>query len=325
MIKRVRAAASFKRASAAQRIRGAAVFALSFALIAASLPAVSVNAVEPKGSGTEGNYIAADMSEYFGGHEGSFVLYDSAADVYTIYNEKLSGERVSPDSTYKIFSALAALESGTISPTDSYMAWDGEENFFDEWNRDQDLETAMKNSVNWYFDRLNEEDMESLKAVFSAFDYGNEKTNGENFWMEGSLKISPKEQVDALKELYFNEHGFDSEKQGTHNKDIKSQFASIHRTDTRFIHHNDIRGISHGRKNHNQHTQRIECQFASFNRQLRHAGYCQQYGQPGNPRSLLTEKNKYRIRKMNRCSDAGSHEIISPEKKHGRTRIKQTQ
>ena len=29
--------------------------------------------------------------------------------------------------------------------------------------------------------------------------------------MEGSLKISPKEQVDALKELYFNEHGFDSE------------------------------------------------------------------------------------------------------------------
>ena len=139
------------------------------------------------------------------------MLYDSAADVYTIYNEKLSGERVSPDSTYKIFSALAALESGTISPTDSYMAWDGEENFFDEWNRDQDLETAMKNSVNWYFDRLNEEDMESLKAVFSAFDYGNEKTNGENFWMEGSLKISPKEQVDALKELYFNEHGFDSE------------------------------------------------------------------------------------------------------------------
>ena len=211
MIKRVRAAASFKRASAAQRIRGAAVFALSFALIAASLPAVSVNAVEPKDSGAEENYIAADMSEYFGGHEGSFVLYDSAADVYTIYNEKLSGERVSPDSTYKIFSALAALESGTISPTDSYMAWDGEENFFDEWNRDQDLETAMKNSVNWYFDSLNEEDMESLKAVFSAFDYGNEKTNGENFWMEGSLKISPKEQVDALKELYFNEHGFDSE------------------------------------------------------------------------------------------------------------------
>ena len=211
MIKRVRAAASFKRASAAQRIRGAAVFALSFALIAASLPAVSVNAVEPKDSGTEGNYIAADMSEYFDGHEGSFVLYDSAEDVYTIYNEKLSGERVSPDSTYKIFSALAALESGTISPTDSHMAWDGEENFFDKWNRDQDLETAMKNSVNWYFDRLNEEDMESLKAVFSAFDYGNEKTNGENFWMEGSLKISPKEQVDALKELYFNEHGFDSE------------------------------------------------------------------------------------------------------------------
>ncbi len=69
--------------------------------------------------------VYEDLNEYFAGFEGSFVLYDLQADQYHIYNENKSTLRVSPDSTYKIFSALFALESNVITSENSTMKWNG--------------------------------------------------------------------------------------------------------------------------------------------------------------------------------------------------------
>ena len=70
----------------------------------------------------------------------------------------------------------------------------------------------MQNSVNWYFDRLNENNRKNLENTFNTFEYGNRDLSGGNdFWMESSLKISPVEQIDVLKALYLNEYGFDED------------------------------------------------------------------------------------------------------------------
>lgn len=212
IVKRVKAAAQFKKATAKQRVISALTFAVLTVTVMASLPVVSVNAVEKNADMTGETVYEEDMSEYFDGFKGSFVLYDLSSDSYTIYNKEMSEKRVSPDSTYKIISALSALESGIISPDENTLKWDGEQNYFEAWNRDQNLSSAMQNSVNWYFDRLNENNRKNLENTFNTFEYGNcDLSGGNDFWMESSLKISPVEQIDVLKALYLNEYGFDEE------------------------------------------------------------------------------------------------------------------
>ena len=72
-----------------------------------------------------------------------FVLYDMEADDWTIYNESLARSRVSPDSTYKIFDALFALEEGVITPEHNFLPQPDESYPFEEWNQDQTLQSAM--------------------------------------------------------------------------------------------------------------------------------------------------------------------------------------
>ena len=118
---------------------------------------------------------------------------------------------MSPDSTYKIYDALMALESGIITPDSSSMTWDGTEYGFDAWNSDQDLTTAMQNSVNWYFQSLDRQaGRDTVADFYDRIGYGNRDTSGDigSYWMESTLKISPVEQVELLTELYYNEFGF---------------------------------------------------------------------------------------------------------------------
>lgn len=141
-----------------------------------------------------------DLSNYFQNYSGSFVLYDPISDGYRIYNEKQAFTRISPDSTYKIYEGLMALENGLITPADSSLAWDGSSQPFVAWNADQDLTSAMQNSVNWYFEHL---DHTLDKQIVQSIHYGNQDISAKTTcWMESSLKISPMEQVQLLSTLY---------------------------------------------------------------------------------------------------------------------------
>ena len=120
---------------------------------------------------------------------------------YLISNEDDARTRVSPNSTYKIYSALMALDAGIITGTDSAMDWNGEAYPFESWNRDQNLNSAMTNSVNWYFMNLDHRrGWDSTRQVLTSLSYGNMDFSGgpSCFWLESSLKISPLEQVKLL-------------------------------------------------------------------------------------------------------------------------------
>lgn len=146
-----------------------------------------------------------NLSRYFEPFDGSFILLDLENERYQIYNERKSHERVSPDSTYKLVSALAGLESGALASEDSELKWDGTVYPFDPWNKDQTLHTAMVNSVSWFFQKVDATTgIATIGQYLKQISYGNYDISGglASFWLESSLKISPAEQVEVLKNFY---------------------------------------------------------------------------------------------------------------------------
>ena len=121
---------------------------------------------------------------------------------------------MSPDSTYKIYSALFGLESGSITPKDSTISWNQTEYPFASWNQDHNLNSAMSNSVNWYFQAVDQKTgLPALQNYIQDIAYGNQDLSGgiSSYWMESSLKISPIEQVEQLSAMYRNDMQFKEE------------------------------------------------------------------------------------------------------------------
>lgn len=212
MRKRIINIVSYEKPSARTRRKSAAALMCTAALLAGFLPFLSAKA----GTGPEiyyqwntaGKVVSdPDVSAYFGENQGTFVLYDMENDIWSIYNRNLATLRVSPDSTWKIYAALAGLEEGIITPDNSLIAWDGQIYPFETWNQDQNLQTAMQYSVNWYFQKMEiQMGKKTTEQYLHDIGYGNEDIGSDSsFWLESSLKISPVEQVELLVHLYCND------------------------------------------------------------------------------------------------------------------------
>jgi bla regulator protein BlaR1 len=210
--RRIERIASFTDEPKRLKWKSIAIFIFVGCIIAFQVPIIFVMAYDDNQyEFTSKRAVYEDLSKYFSKYEGSFVLYDMKADQYRIYNENKSTLRVSPNSTYKIYSALFGLESNIITNENSTMKWNGIKYSYDVWNRDQNLSTAMKYSVNWYFQELDKKVRSDIIQVYlKQIGYGNYKISGDisPFWLESSLKISPIEQVESLKALYTNVFGF---------------------------------------------------------------------------------------------------------------------
>ncbi|UNJ81231.1 BlaR1 family beta-lactam sensor/signal transducer (plasmid) [Bacillus sp. CMF21] len=193
------------------KIKSALVFIIVLAIILISIPSLSVLAGNKEIHFSNTNVVNKDYNSIFGEYSGSFVLYDTKTKKHTIYNKEESTTRYAPASTYKIFSALFALESGIITSNNSQMTWDGTQQPYEEWNRDQDLFSAMGSSVTWYFQSLDQQmGKRKLQNYYEQINYGNGDLSGNisNYWIDESLKISPVEQVEILKKFYYNEFAF---------------------------------------------------------------------------------------------------------------------
>jgi beta-lactamase class D len=112
--------------------------------------------------------------------------------------------RTLPASTFKIPHALIALDTGVVTER-TVMTWDHEKKDFPAWERDHTLDSAIKSSVVWFFQRAarsigREREIEHLHA----FTYGSQafSRDVDQFWLNGDLMISPREQVAFLKRMY---------------------------------------------------------------------------------------------------------------------------
>lgn len=176
----------------------------------------------------EPEIIDADWSEYFNGLNGEAVIYDASNRRYTIYNRELALTRRSPCSTFKIISSLIALENGIIEPEDSTRTWSGEVFWNEDWNKDIDFNEAFRASCVWYFREVTDDiGKDGMQKELDKLQYGNcdisdwdGRMNTNNnirsltgFWIESSLLISPKEQVEVLERVFGDDAVYSEETQ----------------------------------------------------------------------------------------------------------------
>ena len=217
MQKRIMNIANYHPASFSKNLHSALIYIMIALFLSGTAPLLSIQAAENNRYYFNENnrtitYI--DLSDAFEEYNGSFVFYDATEDSWQIYNKEYATARISPASTFKIYSALFSLETGIITPEQSLIPWDGQNYMYDLWNADQTLESAMQNSVTWYFQALDQQtNLSSIKKYVQEIGYGNQIVEGDasSYWINSSLKISPIEQVEMLKKLYYNQFGFSSE------------------------------------------------------------------------------------------------------------------
>ncbi|MDQ1353507.1 MAG: beta-lactamase class [Acidobacteriota bacterium] len=143
--------------------------------------------------------------------KGTFVLYDLNNDSYSVYDKERAEKAFLPASTFKILNSLIALETKVIKDQCETIEWDRRTWRFDEWNQDQTLQTAFRNSVVWAYQELARRiGKKQMQYWVDKADYGNRNISDQidTFWLEGELLISARQQVEFLEKLYKNQLPF---------------------------------------------------------------------------------------------------------------------
>ena len=143
--------------------------------------------------------------------EGSFALFDLKNDSYVFCNEAQFRHPFIPASTFKICNSLIGLETGVIRDENFVIKWDGVVRQVVEWNKDQDLKTAFKNSTVPYYQELARRvGGKRMKYWLDKAKYGNADTSGgiDRFWLTGGLRVTPEQQIKFLVRLYKNDLPF---------------------------------------------------------------------------------------------------------------------
>ena len=139
-----------------------------------------------------------------------------------VYNRDRAIRRFTPASTFKIAHALFVLDAGVVKDEFQVFPWDGVkrsvgvERYDAVWNSSQTLPSSMRYSVVWLYQKFARElGSEKEKYYMSRSDYGNATVGKviDQFWLNGSLKISALEQVAFLQKLYRNQLPFAVEHQ----------------------------------------------------------------------------------------------------------------
>lgn len=136
--------------------------------------------------------------------ESCFLLFELGVGEVLRAPDQACRTRITPASTFKVPHSLAALDAGVVTP-DEVLSWDGKGQWPASARRDHTLPSALQNSVVWFFQRLAErlgEDRE--EAYLRKLAYGNmDRSSGlTNFWIGGSLQITPEEQQSFLVKVY---------------------------------------------------------------------------------------------------------------------------
>ena len=132
------------------------------------------------------------------GGPGAWVLVDSRLD-----------SRHTPWSSFKVPNLLIALESGIAADLGAPRRWNparrpAAPHWPAEWRRDQSLGEAFRHSTVWYFqDLARQVGTAHYRATLRGWDYGNATVveGSDRFWLDGTLRISVREQVDFLAAL----------------------------------------------------------------------------------------------------------------------------
>ena len=140
----------------------------------------------------------------------TFVLKSENSAEYQYINESRANERVTPWSTFKIPNSLIALDAGVIKNIDEKLSFKTSEYPVKSWwpkvwyQAPISLKQAYKvSAVPIYQSTAAKIGADKMAAYLADFNYGNQDISSgvDNFWLNKSIKVSAKEQVDFLQRL----------------------------------------------------------------------------------------------------------------------------
>ena len=149
-----------------------------------------------------------DLARFFAGYQACFVLLDVKTNKYIRYNEKECQQAYSPCSSFKVPNSLIGLDSGAIADKDFLIKWDGKNRDREVLNHDHTLQTAMRDSVLWYYQELaTRVGLPKMREYIDKLAYGNRDISGglTKFWVTSSLKINAEQQVQFMRKFINNE------------------------------------------------------------------------------------------------------------------------
>lgn len=141
--------------------------------------------------------------------EENFLLIDGTTTAVVVEQGSLLHERLSPCSTFKMVLGIMGYDAGILkdgtTPTWNYC--EGYDDFLEIWKTPQTPRAWMNHSCVWYSKILSLHlGVQQMQRYLDAFEYGNCDLAGgltepgplDPAWINSSLKISPKEQVDFI-------------------------------------------------------------------------------------------------------------------------------
>ncbi|MFB2970276.1 class D beta-lactamase [Aerosakkonema sp. BLCC-F183] len=167
----------------------------------------------PVHSASSDLYIAQkiDLGQSFRdlGVDGSIVIYDKNNARFYEHNPSRNTTAFLPASTFKIFNALVSLETGVIPDDVAVLTWDGIKREIPAWNRDTNLRQAFKDSTVWFYQVLARKiGYPRMQQFIDRVGYGNRQIGTaeqiDRFWLEGPLQITPKQEIEFLRQLEGN-------------------------------------------------------------------------------------------------------------------------
>lgn len=116
---------------------------------------------------------------------GTAVIFDESGQRWLFHDRERAGHAYSPASTFKVFNAMAALDSDAIKDEFEVIRWDGKERQYPIWNRDHSLASGMKYSVVWFYQEMARRiGAGRMKGWLDKVGYGNHRIGGaiDMFW-----------------------------------------------------------------------------------------------------------------------------------------------
>lgn len=119
---------------------------------------------------------------------------------------------LSPCSTFKIPNSLIGLQTGVVTGPGDLKKWDGTKRQREANNRDHTLQSAINESIPWYFQELARDvGEERMSTWLQRLDYGNQDISAgiDHFWLGSSLRIDAYQQMELIKALWHSTLPFD--------------------------------------------------------------------------------------------------------------------
>jgi beta-lactamase class D len=138
------------------------------------------------------------------GVAGTALIFDEKENRFDVFDRARAETSFLPASTFKVFNALVALETGAVKDEYEVIRWDGVTRSFETWNRDHSLASAMKFSVVWFYQEMARRAGQTrMQEWIDKVGYGNRNVGGgiDHFWLNGKLRVSAAQQVDFLRRL----------------------------------------------------------------------------------------------------------------------------